>query len=520
MSATKTRRLLALCVGLTCSLATVAQAQIFQSTFPGGGSADAARGGVLQTIDGGTISVGESRSFGAGDYDVYVVKTDRCGSLEWSATYNIGGNDFGRKIRATADSSYIIVGSTENLNNCCVTSSLISRPTRDIFLLKIAADGSVQWAKTYGGLRNEEGNDVQLTGNDGYVVAGSTQSFGNGRLNGYLIRTNLTGNVVWARTYGENVEFFNSCAVLRSGQIVAVGASASFTDLNNIFMVRTLSDGSLATANIYPTRGTSVARHVIQAGPNDLLIAGYISLARLGTQKDGYLLRIDSNGAVTGDHAYSGAEFGFDDELAEVRMVTSPFELRPTFVVTGYLTRAPGGFGGRDLYLAEMDNTLNPIWNTVHGGVGEDEGYSLAASSLNLRTPKFTANGVTTSFTRAGDAELYLIQGIRNGRTGCNDAEVKVEHYAVGLANRAVRFCTPVAYTQCDARVAVVYNKRQNPLCTSCDDSDDLKQMEEENGELSLAPAGQDEIQIRHDALLPTAPAVQAMDLTDRRLRN
>lgn len=462
---------LMLCAGLSLSMTAAASAQaLFQSIFPAGGSNDAARGGVLQLRDGGTISVGESQSFSSlGDYDVYVTKTNRCGQLEWATTYDLGGADYGRKIRQTEDGGYIIVGSTQNGNSCCNTPTLSSaRIVYDIFLLKIDARGGVEWAKTYGGLANDEGNDVQIYTDGGYVVAGSTQSYGLGRMAGFLIRTNIVGDVQWSRPYGEGTQAFNSCTVEPgSGDIVAAGVSAStFSRVSNIFAVRTDSDGTPVWAREYPHRRGGAARSVITSLRETFVIGGYINSAETGN-RDGYLLRIGSNGDPLADRAYAEAFRTNDDEIAEVREVP---ELDYALVFTGYLTDAPGGFGGRDMFLGEVDRGFNPTSYAVYGGRGQDEGYSISfLYRSDLRRQVITLNGVTTSFSRLRPAEdLYLVQAAQGGESGCNTSGVKVEDYEIGVDFRELSFCTPLVLNQCAARVTPIYNERYRNLCTTC----------------------------------------------------
>lgn len=107
---------LAAAVLLPAIAGSTAHAQ-FQTIF-GGPARDAARGGVLQTTDGGFITAGRASSFGL-TFDRYVVKSDRCGNLVWARTYDIGGEEMVRKIRQVDDGSFIIVGSTENTRHCC-----------------------------------------------------------------------------------------------------------------------------------------------------------------------------------------------------------------------------------------------------------------------------------------------------------------------------------------------------------------------------------------------------------------
>lgn len=498
---------LVLCAGLTLSLASLAQAQpIFQSTFPGGGLNDAARGGVLLTNDGGTISVGESQTFsGTGVYDVYVVKTDECGFLQWSTTYDFGGAEYGRKIRATDDGGYIIVGTTDRTTCCDEKSS-----SADIFLLKINAKGGVEWAKTYGGASYDEGTDVQLHPFGGYTVTGNTQSFGDGKINGYLQRTDDNGNIIWGRSYGQRdgAEFFNSCTVTAKGDILVVGTTHSFGG-THILAIRTDADGFInpsGWATFYPSKGAGNGRHIIETSDGTFVIAGGLVTNETGTL-DGYLLRIDGAGTAQFDQAFSEANGQSADELAEVRETFDGH-----LIFTGYLTDAPGGFGARDLLLGEVDFKFNPQWYSLHGSKRDDEGYSLAFSAeLSKKRGEIfvTANGVTLNFTKKGE-DLYLIQALRGGKTGCNDTYPKVKDFRPDLQGKQIEYCHPLVRVQCVAKVGVEYHKDQNLLCTTCK-FDGLQQ--ENSNDPNL---GQVDHDIQNNGLRSEATRVETIQVKGR----
>ncbi|MBN1699283.1 MAG: hypothetical protein JW881_17315 [Spirochaetales bacterium] len=148
---------------------------------------------VRQTKDGGYIMTGYTQSFGEGSRDAYVVKTDAAGNALWSKTY--GGSDWddGRWIEQTKDGGYIITGST-------VSSGAGSW---DVYLVKTDSEGNALWTNTYGGKDYDVGMSVQQTRDTGYIIAGITYSFGTGEGDGYLIKTDHEGVMLWSKTYGE-----------------------------------------------------------------------------------------------------------------------------------------------------------------------------------------------------------------------------------------------------------------------------------------------------------------------------
>jgi hypothetical protein len=124
---------------------------------------------VQQTSDGGYIVAGRTGSFGAGG-DIFLIKTDANGNVQWAKTYGGTVYDIASSVQQTSDGGYIVAGYTNSFG----------AGWGDIFLIKTDANGNVQWAKTYGGIYEDWASSVQQTSDGGYIVAGRTYSFGAG----------------------------------------------------------------------------------------------------------------------------------------------------------------------------------------------------------------------------------------------------------------------------------------------------------------------------------------------------
>ncbi len=136
---------------------------------------------VRQTSDGGFILCGYTNSFGAGGWDVYVIKTNLSGSVTWAQTYGTASDEIAYAVRQTADGGYIVSGTT-SLNGT------------DVFLMKLTATGAITWVKSYGGTGNESNWDVKQTTDGGYITLRGTMSFGAGNQDVYVVKTDASGN--------------------------------------------------------------------------------------------------------------------------------------------------------------------------------------------------------------------------------------------------------------------------------------------------------------------------------------
>lgn len=206
----------------------------------GGDSADAANS-VVEAPDGGYLLTGYTKSFGKGNKDIYIVKTDKDGNLLWSKTYGGKNEDSGNQAIATLDSSYVIAGYSKNFfggkyltywifkinslgdtlnqwkvtdntqrdqyaNSICrtfdggytVTGGMGNTP--DYFLMKLNSGGGWQNTRSYGGADKDIAYAVKQTYDSGYVAVGITYSYGDGVPNIYVLKTgpNLasTGNIL------------------------------------------------------------------------------------------------------------------------------------------------------------------------------------------------------------------------------------------------------------------------------------------------------------------------------------
>ncbi len=371
------------------------------------------------------VIVGEKPST-AGDKDIYVAKISRCGDQIWAFSYDIGGDDIAYKAEQTSDLGYIIVGQTENTGRGCTTN--------DVFLMKISSVGLVQWVRTYGGQNNDEGRDIVIPvrgPNEYYVVAGRTNSYGHGGYDGFLMRVDNTGNIVWSWAYGgQQDDEFLACTigdVTVNNGIVAVGSTRSFTPPSNnldIYKVGVdLASGfpSTSSASHYGDDNDQIGRSVASALNGDVVIAGQTNYGTaLPANSYGYILRTDGPGTFLCDMIYSGTSSG-QEAFHDIK----PFFAGDRYYVTGSVYNITGGFGGYDVYFAEVDGCFNPPYRQyVFGGTGDEYGYE-SANINAVAEPHYATAASTTSFGATG-TDGYVVGHRFDGDSQCNFNDVSM----------------------------------------------------------------------------------------------
>jgi len=292
---------------------------------------------VQRTTDGGYIISGWTYSSGAGDSDVYLIKTDSSGNKEWETTF--GGPKFegGQHVRQTADDGYIIIG---------VTNS-IGAGSGDVYLIRTNSNGVSLWEKSFGGSANDYGHSVQQTPDGGYIITGGTRSFGGGS-DAFLIKTDSDGNPVWDpvfKTYGGAGDDYGWSLDLTDdgGYIIAGGTKSFGAGSDDLYLVKAGSSGSFQWEAIFGGGSYDVGGWVQQTADSGYVITGWTRSFGAGSE-DLYLIKTDSSGNAQWEKTFGGS----DVETGNCVEQTSD----GGYVIVG--TTSSSGAGSYDVYLIKL----------------------------------------------------------------------------------------------------------------------------------------------------------------------
>jgi hypothetical protein len=158
-----------------------ASSELWSRTY-GGTEGDYAYS-LVETSDGGYTLIGYTISFGAGSWDVWLVKTDMYGNMEWNQTYGGKEHEEAYSLVVTSDGGYALAGYTESFG----------AGGADFWLIKTDAYGNVEWNQTYDGAQYDHAYSLVETSDRGYAIAGTTNSFGAEKDDFWLVKTDAQG---------------------------------------------------------------------------------------------------------------------------------------------------------------------------------------------------------------------------------------------------------------------------------------------------------------------------------------
>ena len=323
---------------------------MWQTTYGGNGGDHAYA--IEQTSDRGYITVGSTRSFGAGGLDFWVIKLDANGGVMWQKTYGGSENDWATSIHQTEDGGYIVSGMVDSFG----------AGSDDAWVIKLDANGAIVWQKTYGGNNADWINAIQQTSDGGYIAAGWTASYSAGNYDVWVLRLDTNGAVVWQKTYGgRSGDFANSVQLTSDGGYIVAGYTASFGAGNfDIWVLRLDSSGAAIWQKTYGGIADDRANSVQQTSDGGYIVAGYTSSFGAGNS-DVWVLKLDSNGEVEWQKTYGGS----GNEYAYSIQQTSD----SGYIVAGYTFSF--GAGGADVWVLKLDSygeiltSCNLIGNTL-----------------------------------------------------------------------------------------------------------------------------------------------------------
>ena len=257
---------------------------------------------IHQTADGGYIFTGSFFLYGSGT-EMWIVKLDANGEIVWQKNYGGTRAEHATAIQSTSDGGYIVVGDTNSLDgNVTGFHGASNNGSPDVWVIKLNGSGDLQWQKTLGGTFDDYGTDIAQTSDGGYILAGRTRSF-DGDVIGYhffstsgndnvepdawIIKLDSTGNMEWNKAYGGSYDDGWNCRIIQTQDqryvfVCAIGSYDGDVDENhgnnNAWAVKIDGSGNILWKQSMGTYPTTYPTSIEQTADNGFVISGYIQI--------------------------------------------------------------------------------------------------------------------------------------------------------------------------------------------------------------------------------------------------
>jgi hypothetical protein len=340
---------------------------------------------LVETSDGGYVIAGTTTSFGAGGFDVWLVKTDANGNMEWNQTYGGTGRDYVSSLVETSDGGYALAGSTDSFGGV----------GPNFYLVKTDANGNMEWNQSYSGALWENACSLVESSDGGYAIAGYVWS-GDGNVDFWFVKTDANGNMKWNQTYGgtDNNEYAYSLVETSDGGYAIAGETRSSVDpAYDFWLVKTDKFGNMEwnkTIGGEPAGWPQVRALVLTSDGGFALASG------------GLLVKTDASGNMEWTQTYDGGTI-----FSMVQVSDGGY---------GLAGDTSSGAGRSDFWLVKTDANGIVEWSQNYGGSEveyseslEDKIHEYAYSLVEISDGGYALAGYTVSDFDV-DRDFWLIK--------------------------------------------------------------------------------------------------------------
>ncbi len=374
----------------------------------GGSNADFAEN-IEITSDGGYIIAGYTSSTNGnvtsnhGGTDAWIIKTDASGNIQWQKTFGGTNDDVATAIKQTSDGGYVFIGNTSS-NNGDVSGY---HDNGDIWVVKLSANGNLEWQKCIGGYNDDVAYSMDITTNGDIVIAGATNSddgditYNNGGYDFCVVKISANGVIQYVKTYGGyKQDVATSIACTSDGGCIVAGYSSSndgdvsghhgTTSYSDYWVVKLISSGNIEWQKSYGGTNDDEAYAVIQTSDGNYMVAGYTksnngdvtSNNSLTGYTDFWILKLSSTGNIIWQKNYGGSYY------------EKAYSIKPTtdggFVIGGLSGSNDGDVSGNhssemysDYWLLKIDSMGNKKFQACYGGSSTEYSSSVAVAGNN-----------------------------------------------------------------------------------------------------------------------------------------
>jgi len=333
--------------------------------------------------------------------DVWILKLTDAGSLRWGRTYGGSGDDKAVAMEETSDGCYIVAGQTDSFG----------AGSYDFWVLKLSSNGGIKWQKAYGGSSSDLAYAIQETIDGGYIIAGSTWSFGEGGSDIWILKLNPEGVVEWQKTYGGSLDdgAYSLGRTIDGGYIVAGYTRSAGGGSNSMWVIKLTADGYVEWQHAYGESKDDYAYSVKEILDGGYIVAGYTYSFGAGSA-DCWVIKLRHNGKIEWQKTYGGID---EDKALCIRQ-----DKDLGFIVAGQSYSF--GIDRKGSYDPELEGEFlvfklkadgSVKWQKIYGG-----NYSWDYGQFIRQTTEggYIAVGETCSWG-AGGKDIFILKLLSNG---------------------------------------------------------------------------------------------------------
>jgi len=395
--------------------------------------------------------------YGGGSYDAFLVKFNSSGAIQWATYFGGSGIDYGTGVATDGSGNVYMTGYTGSSSAIATSGAYQTTfgGSEDVFLVKFNSSGAIQWATYYGGSGVDEAFAATTDGSGNVYITGYSASasaiatsgayqttFGGGN-DAFLAKFNNSGAIQWATYYGgSTTDAGTGVAIDGSGNVFIVGYTYSSSAIATSgayqttyggacdgFLAKFNSSGAIQWGTYFGGSGTDYGEGVASDGSGNVYINGQTSsvsgiatsgayqTAFVSTSEDDFLAKFNNSGAIQWATYYGGSGGNLGYGVAT--------DGSANIYITGYTSSASGiatsgayqtAYGGvDDAFLADFNTSGALQWATYYGGSNTDEGQGVAtdpSGNVYIIGETASVSGIATSgayqTTYGGTLDAFL----------------------------------------------------------------------------------------------------------------
>ncbi len=392
-----------------------------------GGSKFESPGAIIQTNDGGFINISNTESDdydipnNKGYKDIWLTKLNATGEIEWSKTYGGQNDDYAYSILQTSDSGFLFGGNTSS-NDGDIDSNYYPG-VHDYWVIKTDNDGVIEWSRTYGGSKVDEGLFLTAVTDGGFIMVGNSNSIDgdlsetNNKGDKYdiwVIKIDKDGTIEWSKTYGgSEYEYVSSSVSTIDGGVVITALTESHDgDLESFgnkgaydaWVVKLDKNGDKEWSKAIGGVEADYAKSVVESSDGNFFVTGYskskdgdFSKLKDKGNEDLWLLKLDPNGNELWIKSFGGSKY--DEPKSIIQTDDNELVIIGRSSSDDYDLEKPGNKGGGfDAWVLKLNLDGEVVWSNTFGGTRFEEANNVIQTS--------DGNYVFTGITRSEDMDL------------------------------------------------------------------------------------------------------------------